>query len=177
MGLSVRANEQTLKDLQMDRNKHEELVRTLDENMKSRSAHQMLDEKGVGDLVATLYKLKHFGKNLQSVRNTVVAANEATYRERPINVNSRRHGRQPAPGHVWSAPAPMQPAAGPRLMHHSRPGPSRATQAQRPGTVISTLRQGVQRLNPFRQGLNASRDSFRIPGQWDSTFSNHYGTR
>jgi hypothetical protein len=98
LGHNVDFNVKRLQSLKKDRDAHIELVNTLKENMKApqQPGDHLLDEQGVDDLVKRLYSLKHFGKNLQSVKNTVAASHQATYRERPYRVPQR--GGRPSYG-------------------------------------------------------------------------------
>ncbi|KAK0658513.1 hypothetical protein QBC41DRAFT_351365 [Cercophora samala] len=91
-GISVDGNVKRLSALEEDKRCHIELAEALTANMKMKSPNKqgasnaMLDEKGVADLVERLYRLKHYGENLRSVKNTITQAHEATYRERPFRV-------------------------------------------------------------------------------------------
>jgi len=79
-------NKQKLRALEADRREYLETIKVLTVNMESNANFKALDEEGVSRLVKELYKLKHFGKNLQSVKNVVATAHQATYRERPYRV-------------------------------------------------------------------------------------------
>jgi hypothetical protein len=57
---------------------------------KTRNDLQPLDQAGVTRLVQRLYSLPHFGNNLRKVRNTIVSASAATYRERPHTVRMKK---------------------------------------------------------------------------------------
>ncbi|KAI1419081.1 hypothetical protein F5Y12DRAFT_789359 [Xylaria sp. FL1777] len=75
-----------LESLVEDRQHHEELYR-------------VLDEEGVARKVQELYKLKHFGNNLHSVKNAISSAHQSTYRERPYRVIQ---GGQPGASYYFS---------------------------------------------------------------------------
>jgi hypothetical protein len=51
------------------------------------------NKNGVDRLVKELYQLKHFGEDLQDVKQTVLAAHEALNRENPIRVKTRNSSR------------------------------------------------------------------------------------
>lgn len=89
--VQVGGNKKRLEDLMDDRRKHEELVKVLTRNMDNNfhAKYQVLNEAGVERLVDQLYRLKHFGKNLKSVKNTIATAHRATNRERPFRVHHR----------------------------------------------------------------------------------------
>ena len=57
--------------------------------MESGSNDELLDEAGVEDLVAHLYQLKHWGKNLRDIKDNAEANHLATYRERPYRLQGR----------------------------------------------------------------------------------------
>jgi hypothetical protein len=79
-------NKQKLRALEADRREYEETIKILTLHMESNANFKPLDEGGVSHLVKELYKLNHFGKNLQSVKNVIANAHQATYRERPYRV-------------------------------------------------------------------------------------------
>ncbi|KAI1642269.1 uncharacterized protein F4817DRAFT_353420 [Daldinia loculata] len=89
MKVQVGGSRKRLNDLLDDRRSHEELVDILTRNMdnKYQLQYQVLNEAGVENLVSQLYDLKHFGKNLETIRNTISTAHQATNRERPFRVN------------------------------------------------------------------------------------------
>ncbi|KAI8635426.1 hypothetical protein F5Y19DRAFT_482655 [Xylariaceae sp. FL1651] len=73
-----------------DRAHHEELVKVLTRNMNNNLGSQydsVLDQAGVARKVKELYQLKHFGKNLQAVKDTIASAHQSTYRERPYQIS------------------------------------------------------------------------------------------
>ncbi|OTA94947.1 hypothetical protein M434DRAFT_394164 [Hypoxylon sp. CO27-5] len=88
-GMSASGNQKRLKAIESDRQRHVELVKalttTMDDDTNS-SQQPILDPAGADHLVKKLYGLKHFGHNLETVKNTIALANEATYRERPYRV-------------------------------------------------------------------------------------------
>jgi GTPase SAR1 family protein len=84
-----------LKDLQRDRGAHIELVKSLTLSMRDGGVAR-LGEGGVEGLVERLYGLKHFGQILRDVKNGIVEAHQATYRERPYQVHNKQRGGRPA---------------------------------------------------------------------------------
>ncbi|MCJ1360029.1 MAG: hypothetical protein MMC33_010032 [Icmadophila ericetorum] len=75
-----------LEALQEDRQRYEENIKVLTANMKSNGNYKPLDEAGVDRVIKHLYNLKHFGKNLKSVQQTITTAHQSTYREMPYRV-------------------------------------------------------------------------------------------
>jgi hypothetical protein len=61
-----------------------------------------LDEAGVSQLVKQLYSLKHFGKNLQNVKNVTARAHQATYRERPHRLPRNQNNVKSLLQNVWT---------------------------------------------------------------------------
>ncbi|KAK7398060.1 hypothetical protein QQX98_012568 [Neonectria punicea] len=96
MGFSVDKNRETLEALRKDRQAHLDLVEAFKENARQ-VQDQQLTEKGIDDLVKSLNNLKHFGKDLKSLENTITSSHKATYRERLFRV-SRPGGRQASRG-------------------------------------------------------------------------------
>ncbi|CAG9982203.1 unnamed protein product [Clonostachys byssicola] len=91
LGHNVDVNKKRLEGLKEDKQAHLELVNTLTKHMLAprNEKEQLLDEKGVEQLVAGLYGLPHFGQNLEAVKNTITSAHESTYRERPYRIGGR----------------------------------------------------------------------------------------
>ncbi|KAH7159095.1 hypothetical protein DER46DRAFT_663076 [Fusarium sp. MPI-SDFR-AT-0072] len=71
--LNVDANKRKLKGLTDDRNRHLELVKTTQENMHAPrdQTEAFLTRDGVEQLIRNLCNLKHFGKNLRSLRDDI----------------------------------------------------------------------------------------------------------
>lgn len=97
-GLAADGNRRKLASLEEDRKRHEELVKTMTENLQSSPGNYGLTEAEVDAKIQELYQLKHFGKQLEDIKNTVVSAHDATYRERPVVVKDAVRGRS-GPGH------------------------------------------------------------------------------
>ncbi|KAI1137351.1 hypothetical protein F5Y05DRAFT_389067 [Hypoxylon sp. FL0543] len=94
--ISASGNRKRLQAIEADRQRHVELVEALTTTMNnSNSTKQpVLDPASVDHWVKKLYGLKHFGQNLEAVKNTITLAQESTYREMPYRV--RRVVRQRA---------------------------------------------------------------------------------
>ncbi|KAK5656078.1 hypothetical protein OQA88_5217 [Cercophora sp. LCS_1] len=98
--------------LQEERRKHIELVQVLSKDWeRARGASAgagtgagpsrgVLDERQVDALVTSLYGLKHFGRTLQHVKNTIASAHQATYRERPYRVHNGPRPKELAAGSI-----------------------------------------------------------------------------
>lgn len=87
-------NSRKLDALQKDRQKYEELLKIMTSNIQRGSKSELLTEQGVEAAVKELYKMKHFGKNLESVKQTISSVYQATYREMPFRVDSRSNRRR-----------------------------------------------------------------------------------
>ncbi|KAF5566305.1 hypothetical protein FNAPI_1222 [Fusarium napiforme] len=71
--INVDANRRKLKGLTDDRDRHLELVKTIQENMHAPrdQTEALLTQDGVEQLIRDLYNLKHFGKSLRSLRDDI----------------------------------------------------------------------------------------------------------
>ncbi|KAG5757330.1 hypothetical protein H9Q70_000181 [Fusarium xylarioides] len=71
--INVDANKRKLKGLADDRDRHLELVKTIQENMHAPrdQTEALLTQDGVEQLIRDLYNLKHFGKSLRSLRDDI----------------------------------------------------------------------------------------------------------
>lgn len=87
--IELGGNDRKLRGLKEDRQKHVETVNILTRNMASDADCKPLNEAEVDRLVQQLYKLEHFGSNLESVKRNITEAHEATYREIPYRVSVR----------------------------------------------------------------------------------------
>lgn len=94
--INAGGNNNRLKTLENDLQRHKELVASLDQSMKSGGSSQLLNEAGVMRLIDELYKMPHFGKQLKSVNQTVGAAYQP--REMPHRVKSRGGSGSYLPG-------------------------------------------------------------------------------
>jgi ribosome biogenesis GTPase A len=77
-----------LDDLEKYKREHIQKVDTLQKAMDRGDSGDVLDDKGVRQLIDTLYGLPHFGKDLKKIVTTNEKAAEATYRERSTNVSA-----------------------------------------------------------------------------------------
>jgi hypothetical protein len=80
-------------------------------NMNNNANFKPLDEAGVTQLVNQLYTLKHFGKNLQNVKNVTARAHQATYRERPHRLPRNQNNVKSLLQNVWTKTPSHQPVA------------------------------------------------------------------
>ena len=78
-------------------------------NMNNNANFKPLDEAGVSQLVKQLYSLKHFGKNLQNVKNVTARAHQATYRERPHRLPRNQNNVKSLLQNVWTKAPSHQP--------------------------------------------------------------------
>ncbi|RKL39912.1 hypothetical protein BFJ72_g6641 [Fusarium proliferatum] len=71
--INVDVNKIKLKGLTDDRDRHLELVKTIQENMHAPRDHTeaLLTQDGVEQLIRDLYNLKHFGKSLRGLRDGI----------------------------------------------------------------------------------------------------------
>ncbi|EPE30994.1 P-loop containing nucleoside triphosphate hydrolase [Glarea lozoyensis ATCC 20868] len=114
-------NTRKLDTLKKDRAKHVEIIKVLTESMKSDPNCRLLDEHGVNQLVTDLYSLPHFGRNLKSVKRSITAAHEATYRERPYRVKgSRGHMRTSNHRHQGHHARPLALPSRPNISAHAQ---------------------------------------------------------
>ncbi|EPE05478.1 aaa atpase domain containing protein [Ophiostoma piceae UAMH 11346] len=100
-----------LEALRNSRAAHIELVKTLESSMATCDGAAQLDEAGVEALVQSLYDLEHFGKMLRDVKEGVVEAYQATYRERPFRVQTPRRradGFRSSQRAIVPSPPPQQ---------------------------------------------------------------------
>ncbi|KAK0714525.1 hypothetical protein B0H67DRAFT_664020 [Lasiosphaeris hirsuta] len=80
--VQVGGDPKKLRALREDKKKHIELVEIMEQNMRlDPTQYPALDETGVDREVKELYKLKHFGGNLRSVKEAIVTSHQATNRE------------------------------------------------------------------------------------------------
>ena len=86
-------NDEKLRSLRKDYEKHQELVSVLEGSMTHDTNYRPLDPQSIARLANDLYKLKHFGKMLENVKLTIAAAHEGTYRERPHHVHNKTSSR------------------------------------------------------------------------------------
>jgi GTPase SAR1 family protein len=87
-------NNKRLLSLTEERHKHQEAIELITRNMTSNATWNDLSEGAVDRMVQGLYSLKHFGKNLQELKQGITTAHQATYRERPYTVKRRNQPRR-----------------------------------------------------------------------------------
>jgi hypothetical protein len=92
-------------------------------NMNNNANFKPLNEAGVSQLVKQLYSLKHFGKNLQNVKDITAKAHQATYRERPHRLPRSQNNGKSLLQNVWTKTPSHQPVT--RIQGHFPPLPSR----------------------------------------------------
>ncbi|KAF4437575.1 hypothetical protein FACUT_5507 [Fusarium acutatum] len=75
--INIDANKRKLKGLTDDRDRHLELVKTIQENMHAPrdQTETILTQGGVKQLIRDLYNLKHLGKSLRSLRDDITHYN------------------------------------------------------------------------------------------------------
>ncbi|KAF2233614.1 hypothetical protein EV356DRAFT_533617 [Viridothelium virens] len=78
-----------------ERQKHKEAIQLIDANKHSKANNIDLSEGGVDKIVTQLYGLKHFGTTLKNMKQGIVSAHEATYREIPHTVKRKTVRKQP----------------------------------------------------------------------------------
>ncbi|TKA78719.1 hypothetical protein B0A55_04535 [Friedmanniomyces simplex] len=143
-------NDIRLLSLTQERHKHQEAIEVITRNMDSKAVWNDLSEGGVDRMVQGLYNLKHFGDNLRNLKQGIVTAHEATYRERPYTVKRRNQPRtmvrvverRPTnrASYYGQGGAPMQTAGGaPSAMPRGRPTPQAGSN---PGGITSILKRG-----------------------------------
>ncbi|KAJ3462197.1 hypothetical protein MRS44_010750 [Fusarium solani] len=94
LGLPFDKNKEILETLRKDRQAHLDLVEAFKQSTHKVQDRQQLTEKGIQDLVKSLYNLKHFGKDLKSLESIITSSHKATCRERPFRAS--RPGRRQA---------------------------------------------------------------------------------
>lgn len=98
--IEVGGNGKRMDALIQDRKRHEELISVLTAGMRQpagmQGSYKVLDETGVDMVVQRLYGLKHFGNQLEEVKKTITSAHQATYRERPYRVRTRKRNTSPS---------------------------------------------------------------------------------
>ena len=93
-------------------------------NMNNNANFKPLDEAGVSQLVKQLYSLKHFGKNLQNIKNVTAKAHQATYRERPHRLPRNQNNVKSLLLNVWPKTPSHQPITHIQEQFHRIPGQS-----------------------------------------------------
>lgn len=141
-------NRKKLDGLEEDRGKHMETVKVLTLNMENNAKCQPLTEEGVDRQVKQLYDLKHFGKNLKAVKQTIASAHEATYRERPFRIGGKGPWAAQQPNHS-TIQNPAAVRQNPQAVRYSTSMPMtmRPVSQQGQGGGVSSW---IRNLNPFQ---------------------------
>jgi hypothetical protein len=174
-------NNEKLFSLQEDYKKHQELVAVLELSMKSKNGYKALDPKGVALLASELYQLKHFGKMLETVKLTLAAAHEGTYRERPHHIHSNKKtssGWNPLGAIFGKSTTRHQPQSNgqsrpsisnkPNQARGYAAGTMRPNSQQmvgRPPSQQIAMRSNPQQMNP-RQSMVMAPRSNGVPGAY-----------
>jgi hypothetical protein len=87
-----------LDDLEKYKREHIQKVDTLQKAMERGDSGEVLDDKGVLQLIVTIYGLPHFGKDLKKIVATNEKSAEATYREKSFNVSAGAHWNRQTTG-------------------------------------------------------------------------------
>ncbi|KAF5970479.1 P-loop containing protein [Fusarium bulbicola] len=85
--MQVGGSEHRHKKLQNQKAGYLQRVEVLEKAMKQGDESKLLDEKGVAQLVDSLYALPHFGNDLRNIVKIQESAAESSYRERSYNVS------------------------------------------------------------------------------------------
>ncbi|RVX67190.1 hypothetical protein B0A52_08624 [Exophiala mesophila] len=104
--VQVGGNRARLDAFEQYRREYQELVKVFQANIGRGSAEESMDAEGVDKLIKQLYSLKHYGQDLRKLRDVVVIAHAATYRERPYRV---RWNRGYAIGYESMEPGSFEP--------------------------------------------------------------------
>ena len=121
-------NDKRLLSLTLERQKHQEAILIITQSMDSKATWNDLSEGGVDRMVQSLYNLKHFGDNLKNMKQGIVTAHQATYRERPYTV--RRRNQPKNMGRLAEQPPVNQPS-----YYQPRPPPHMAGHSQGPAVM------------------------------------------
>jgi len=84
--LLAKAGCEPLEALTKRRREYEEQIQVLTKSMEAGGTYKLLDERGVEDLVKSLYSLKHWGKNLEENKTRAEESQRRTYREQPFRL-------------------------------------------------------------------------------------------
>lgn len=153
-------NDEKLRSLQKDYQKHQELVAVLERSINHDANYRPLDPKSVARLANDLYKLKHFGKMLENVKLTIAAAHEGTYRERPHHVHSKSSSRSwNFLNAIFGTQSPRGPVQVIAPSRHAQMGRGFASGTMRPNSLQEQARayphQMQARANPHQIPLRA----------------------
>lgn len=79
-----------LTELEAYKRQYAQIVEVFNTNLQAGIGERVLDTAGVEAEVRKLYSLKHYGKNLQRLRQVVETAHAATFREKPYQVKQKK---------------------------------------------------------------------------------------
>ncbi|KAF5612789.1 P-loop containing protein [Fusarium tjaetaba] len=85
--MQVGGSKQRHEKLQKQKAGYLQKVEVLEKAMKQGDESELLDDKGVAQLVDSLYALPHFGNDLRNIVKIQESAAESSYRERSYNVS------------------------------------------------------------------------------------------
>ena len=87
-------NNKRLLSLTEERHKHQEAIEVITQQLNAnvRTDWDPSQPGAVDRIVQQLFGLKHFGKSLMNMKQGIVAAHEATYREMPYTVRGKNYG-------------------------------------------------------------------------------------
>jgi hypothetical protein len=80
-----------LQSLEKDLDQYKKFVQAMEQGKKGNQSSRPLDEAGVAQLVQALYNLKHYGQMLKDLAQVVGRAYEASFRERPYRISSKKY--------------------------------------------------------------------------------------
>ena len=91
-----RVNQNSLKSLQHDKQRHLELVAVLEKSMAGQRGgpSRAITQAEVNKNVQELYRLKHFGQNLKNLRTDIAYTHAMTNRENPHRIGSQFSSRR-----------------------------------------------------------------------------------
>ncbi|KAF9768192.1 hypothetical protein IL306_014535 [Fusarium sp. DS 682] len=89
--MKVGGSEQRHSNLEKEKAEHLQRVEVLEKSMKQGDESKLLDDKGVAQLVDSLFGLPQFGDDLRNIVKIQEKAAESTYRERSYNISGGAH--------------------------------------------------------------------------------------
>ncbi|KAL2076230.1 hypothetical protein VTL71DRAFT_1173 [Oculimacula yallundae] len=146
-------NKIKLKALQADRAEYLETMAILTSNMSTDANLKPLDEAGVTALVKELYLLKHFGKNLQNVKDVTARAHQATYRERPHRLPRNSNASKSILHNIWTSGPQRQAQVGTHVPASRNSMQSRPQYSQ--SRVVVKLPPGSSSSSKGSSGIRA----------------------
>ncbi|KAJ3534881.1 hypothetical protein NM208_g7367 [Fusarium decemcellulare] len=92
--MKVGGSDQRRRKLEKEKAEYLQRVEVLEKAMKQGDESKLLDDKGVAQLVDSLYGLPRFGNDLRNIVKSQEIAAESTYRERACNISGGTHFRR-----------------------------------------------------------------------------------